>query len=123
MSEILIKFKSAGASSVAGSLMFRGQEVATMRHGVVILTPAGEDALRHLNAKAEAMDVVVKPASDVGHALQAAPTAVPRSPRPPKTKTKAAATSAPVSPEIPAAPTPAPAPVTTDLADLLNDET
>jgi len=60
--DTLQKFKAVGASSVAGTLMYRGKEVALLRHGQVFLTDAGHEALAQLNVKAQATDVEAKPA-------------------------------------------------------------
>lgn len=88
-------FKSAGAQSVAGSLILNRETVLILRNGVEILTPEGEAALTRIQSgrKADVQDVEAKSA-----------------PAPKKTK-KAAAPAEPPPPADPVA----------DLDDLLTD--
>jgi hypothetical protein len=102
--DLIAKFKSAGATCVAGSLILNRETVALLRANQVIVTPEGEAALQRIDNPPP-----VLPAVDVS-----LPAAGLKAPKAPKAKAEK-----PAAPAIPASEPATPATATdSNLADL-----
>lgn len=93
---IVNQLKSAGAQSVAGSLLRGHDTLAILRGDQVLLTPDGEKVLRQINARAQVEDAKIK-----GEAPAQEPVTEPVAK---KTKKREAAAPAEAATEAPAIP-------------------